>query len=88
MLFAATNTPHEQRFDYHEVALVDGQPPRLYPGSMRYCWPKEIDLMAEDAGLMMDQRWENWDRRLYTEDSPKHVTVYRPRRVGIKSDPV
>ncbi len=79
VLFAATHGPERRRFDYHEIVLVDGQPPRLFPGSMRYCWPKEIDALAEGAGLVLHERWENWDRTPFGDDSAKHVSVYRRR---------
>jgi hypothetical protein len=79
LLFAATHDAQAQRFDYHEVVLTDRQPPRLFRGSMRYWWPKEIDAMAEQVGLRLDMRWENWHRQPFTDAGRKHVSVYRPR---------
>lgn len=78
VLFAAVNDPASRRFDYHEVVLVDGEPVRLFPGSMRYCWPHEVDTMAAVAGLTLAHRWGEWDRRPFTARSGKHVSVYRP----------
>jgi SAM-dependent methyltransferase len=76
VLFAATNDPANQSFDYHEVVLEHGEPVCLYPGRMRYHWPREIDAMATQAGLRLTQRWGDWDKRPYTPRSPKHVSVY------------
>lgn len=77
VLFAATNDPVGQRFEFHEVVFTDGQLPRMYPGSMRYCWPEDIDVLAADAGLRLLHRWEDWDRRPYgPRTSRKHVSVY------------
>lgn len=47
------------------------------PCHVRYATPAQIDAMAADAGLVVDDRWETWDGRSFTEDSPTHVSVYR-----------
>lgn len=78
VLFAATNDPINQSFDYHEVVLDHGEPVCLYPGRMRYHWPREIDAMAAQAGFRLAERWGDWDNRPYTPRSPKHVSVYEP----------
>lgn len=44
----------------------------------RYIWPAELDLMAQLAGLTLDERWSDWDRSPFTSESGKHVSVYRP----------
>lgn len=77
VLFAATNSPSAQTLAYHEVVLTDGQPARLYPGSMRYCWPADLDAMTAGAGLRLADRWDGWDRRDYDPaTSRKHVSFY------------
>lgn len=42
----------------------------------RYVWPAELDLMAEVAGMRLRHRWENWDRKPFTSESPRHVSVW------------
>jgi SAM-dependent methyltransferase len=42
----------------------------------RYVWPAELDLMAQLAGMKLRDRWEYWDRRPFTNDSPMHVSVW------------
>jgi SAM-dependent methyltransferase len=49
---------------------------RTWPVHLRYCYPSELDLMAEAAGLRLEQRWGGWDREPFTGDSVKHVSVY------------
>ena len=49
---------------------------RLYPVRLRYAWPPELDLMAQLAGLALRDRWGGWDRRPFTAESDKHVSVY------------
>ncbi|KRF22800.1 class I SAM-dependent methyltransferase [Phycicoccus sp. Soil802] len=43
----------------------------------RYVWPAELDLMAQLAGFTLEGRYADWDRSLFTADSPSHVSVYR-----------
>jgi SAM-dependent methyltransferase len=51
---------------------------RMLPVALRYCWPSELDLMARLAGLELDERYGDWDRRPYDSGSTKHISVYRP----------
>jgi SAM-dependent methyltransferase len=44
--------------------------------SFRYAWPAEMDLMARLAGLRLADRWEGWDRRPFTSESPHHVSIW------------
>ena len=46
-------------------------------GSFRYAWPSECDLMAQLAGLELEERWADWRRRPFTSDSTDHVSVWR-----------
>jgi len=43
----------------------------------RYAWPAEMDLMARIAGLELAYRWADWDRTGLTDQSTKHVSVWR-----------
>jgi SAM-dependent methyltransferase len=49
---------------------------RTWPVHLRYCYPSELDLMAEAAGLRLEQRWGGWEQEPFTGDSVKHVSVY------------
>lgn len=51
---------------------------RLRPWRIRWATPEELDTMAGAAGLERVERWGDWDRRPFDDDSPRHVTVYRP----------
>jgi SAM-dependent methyltransferase len=59
----------------HHYRGVDG---RLegYSVPFRYVWPAELDLMAQLAGMRLRDRWEYWDRRPFTNESPMHVSVW------------
>ncbi|MFD4797821.1 class I SAM-dependent DNA methyltransferase [Streptomyces anulatus] len=43
----------------------------------RYAWPAELDLMARIAGLELEQRVADWDGSPFTDDSSKHISVWR-----------
>jgi SAM-dependent methyltransferase len=42
----------------------------------RYVWPSELDLMAKISGFRRQSRYEGWDRRPFTSNSPSQVAVY------------
>jgi SAM-dependent methyltransferase len=42
----------------------------------RYVWPSELDLMARIAGLRLRERWEDFDRSPFTNESRKHVSIW------------
>ncbi|MBU6530444.1 class I SAM-dependent DNA methyltransferase [Streptomyces mayonensis] len=43
----------------------------------RYAWPAELDLMAKIAGLELERRVADWDGTPFTQDSVRHVSVWR-----------
>ncbi|MFE6222416.1 MULTISPECIES: class I SAM-dependent methyltransferase [unclassified Streptomyces] len=43
----------------------------------RYAWPAELDLMARIAGLELERRVADWDGSPFTDDSSKHISVWR-----------
>ncbi len=45
--------------------------------NFRYIWPAECDLMARLAGLDLEQRFGDWERRPFTSDSENHISVWR-----------
>ena len=66
-----------QRYAKQTITFTaDGN--RLLPVALRYCWPSELDLMASQAGLELQERYADWDRRPFGSDSTSHISVYRP----------
>jgi hypothetical protein len=74
---ASHRDPIDQRIDSEHVVLTAGGI-RLYPLSIRYAWPSELDLMARLAGLRLRlrERWAGWRREPFGADSTTHVSVY------------
>ena len=59
----------------HHLSIEDG---RVQHFSMpfRYVWPAELDLMAQLAGMRLRERWADWTRAAFTNESPSHVSVW------------
>lgn len=43
----------------------------------RYVWPSELDLMARIAGMRLKARFDDWDRKPFTSESTKHISVWK-----------
>jgi ubiquinone/menaquinone biosynthesis C-methylase UbiE len=53
---------------------------RLRPLAIRYLYPAQLDDLAARAGLVLEARHAGWSGEPFDDDSPVHVSVYRPRR--------
>ncbi len=69
---AATQRSISQKITFSRQGI------QLRPHMERYCWPSELDLMAEQAGLRLEHRYADWDRNHFDSDSRAHISVYRP----------
>jgi SAM-dependent methyltransferase len=79
-------TPTHLGFDEIDVAtqgsishhyFIAGERVETFSMPFRYVWPSELDLMARLAGLTLRERWGDWDRRPFTSQSRKHISVWR-----------
>jgi SAM-dependent methyltransferase len=73
-------TMHDARAQTVVGSLVDITEAgiRLRPWRIRWATPEQLDAMAAGAGLERAERWAGWDGAPFGDDSPRHVTVYRP----------
>jgi hypothetical protein len=60
-----------------QIVTLDGQGTHLRPVALRYSWPSELDLMAQQAGLQLRERYGDWGRRPSDSSSRGHVSVYQ-----------
>ena len=60
----------------HHYWIVDGAL-HTFSAPFRYVWPSELDLMARLAGLVLRERWGDWDRSPFTSESTSHVSVWQ-----------
>lgn len=63
---------------HHHTRRSDGTM-RYEVGHFRYIWPAECDLMAQLAGMELESRVEDWDGKLFTSESEKHISVWRKK---------
>jgi hypothetical protein len=75
LIDAARHDPVTQRIDSSHI-LITGAGVRLFPVSIRYAWPAELDAMAMVAGMRLQHRWAGYDRSPFTADSTRHVSIY------------
>lgn len=68
--------PVAQRIFTQRITFRDGRRVRMFPVAMRYCWPSELDLMAELAGLGLRERYADWSRTPFGPESRGHVSAY------------
>lgn len=66
----------QQGTSHHYWRLDDGTA-RYGCSNFRYIWPTECDLMAQLAGLELEQRVADWDESPFTSDSQSHISVWR-----------
>jgi SAM-dependent methyltransferase len=62
-----------------QVITFDQRGIHMRPVAIRYSWPAELDLMAGQAGLKLQERYGGWDRQPFDSASPGHVSVYQSR---------
>jgi SAM-dependent methyltransferase len=62
---------------FTQMVTFDGQGTHLRPVALRYSWPSELDLMAQQASLRLRERYGGWDRQPYNSGSGGHVSVYQ-----------
>jgi SAM-dependent methyltransferase len=70
--------PATQRLVSHHFTLVAGRWERLSI-PFRSVSPGELDLMARMAGLRLGERWNDWSREPFTDESRKHISVWEKR---------
>ena len=78
VLSISDHDPDAQRAVGHLVHFTDGAAVRLRPWAVRYAPPAELDGFAAAAGLRLVDRWEDVTRRLFTAESPQHVSIFGP----------
>lgn len=80
MLEVSRHDPVRQTSDTQHV-ILDERGMKLYPVSVRYAYPSELDLMARLTGLRLRERFGGWHREPFTSASVAHVSVYE-RHLG------
>lgn len=59
------------------ILWFSGASVRRLPQRVRYVYHQELDTMAEFVGLELAERWGDWARGAFTNESKGHISVYR-----------
>jgi SAM-dependent methyltransferase len=76
VLLSAVIYQRASQIEESQLLVLSEKGLELFPIRVRYAWPSELDLMARLAGLELRERWSDWRRRPFDEDSRRHVSVY------------
>jgi SAM-dependent methyltransferase len=76
LIFDTYDLVTQECASHHYWREADGST-RYNSGNFRYIWPTECDLMAQLAGLELEERVADWDGSPFTADSESHVSVWR-----------
>jgi SAM-dependent methyltransferase len=74
-LEASVHDPVKQTVQTQQV-IFSREGTALYPVSLRYAWPSELDLMARLAGLDLRSRWGGWRGERVDPRTHKVVSIY------------
>lgn len=77
VLSVSQHRPDEQRAEGQFVEITEAGGVRLRPWSIRWATPAQLDDLASDAGLVVEERTADIAGGAFDDDSPAHVTVYR-----------
>ncbi len=80
VLTVSDHRPDEQRTEGQFVELTEAGGVRLRPWAIRWCGVDELDAMAADAGLVLEERHADMAGSAFDEDADTHVSVYRAAR--------
>ncbi|WP_425098586.1 class I SAM-dependent methyltransferase [Tropicibacter sp. S64] len=70
----------------YQIARMTGGRVTLFPMSLRYIWPSELDLMAAIANLQLVDRFGDWDGTPFEGAARRHVSIYRKRPGGQENE--
>jgi hypothetical protein len=77
---------------WHEVESVEGEfvtftetyasdawaQPKVSRSTLRFLPAHRLDAFLAEAGFVVDERYGDWDRSLFTPGSPEIITIARP----------
>lgn len=69
--------PVNQRVSTHMTKRNADGSNTVLPIEIRFAYPSELDLMAQLAGLDLEDRFGWYDLRPFTEQSTSHMSIYR-----------
>lgn len=77
VLSVDTTDPAAQVAEGQYIEFTEAGGVRLRPWAIRWSTPAQLDQMAAAAGLVLDERWADFDGTPFDLDADRHVSVYR-----------
>ncbi len=75
VLTATVHDPTRQLITGQHIQITDGGT-RLRPWRVHYLRPDQLDALAASCGLALVDRWSDWNRTGFDDDSSVHVSTY------------
>lgn len=73
---AALLDEQRQQINSQHIVITESGT-RLLPVQLRFAWPEQLDQMAAEAGLALENRWSSWNREQFNQSSGMHISVYK-----------
>ncbi|SIT54689.1 conserved hypothetical protein [Mesorhizobium prunaredense] len=70
------------------ILWFSGTSVKRLPQRVRYVYHQELDTMAECVGLELAERWGDWTRGAFTNESKGHISVYRRNQLPVGDLPL
>jgi SAM-dependent methyltransferase len=77
VLTATVHDPAEQLISGQHIQITD-EGTRLRPWRVRYRSPGQLDELAAAAGLVLVDRWSDWEADPFDDDSAVAISIYGP----------
>jgi len=77
VLSVSRSDPTAQVASGQFIELSEAGGVRLRPWRIRWASVEQLDAMATEAGLTLEQRWADWSGATFTAESTHHVSVWR-----------
>jgi hypothetical protein len=77
VLSVNSSDPARQVAEGQYVDITESGGVRLRPWSIRWSSPGQLDAMAAAAGLQLVERWADFDRSKFSDESERHVSIFR-----------
>jgi len=79
VLSVDTTDPAQQRAEGQYIEFTEAGGVRLRPWAIRWSTPEQLDEMAAESGLELDERWADFAGTPFDREAERHVSVYRCR---------
>ncbi|HNJ97070.1 MAG TPA: class I SAM-dependent methyltransferase [Ilumatobacteraceae bacterium] len=78
VLSASRTDPARQVAEGQYIQFTEAGGVRLRPWAVRWATPAQLDHMAAEAGLALQDRWADFEATPFDAHSTRHVSVYGP----------